>query len=126
MNTGSGASALFLRKNLTFHHPADESDIRKQKYGSTPDSDRTKISTLPTLPLPRPSRAFARRGRSNSPNQSGAQSPRRPRIGSRRPLYAVSLKGSSDAAPSNRTVAASGEIDVKAHQILADRMPCTL
>jgi hypothetical protein len=42
----------FLRKNHTFCHPTGGSDIGKQKYGSTPDPDRTKISTLPTLPIP--------------------------------------------------------------------------
>jgi hypothetical protein len=47
MNTGSGASALFLRKNHTLCHPTDGSDIRKRKYGLTLDPDQTKISTLP-------------------------------------------------------------------------------
>jgi hypothetical protein len=36
----------FLRKNHTFHHLAGGSYIGKQEYGSTPDLDRTKISTL--------------------------------------------------------------------------------
>jgi hypothetical protein len=35
--------------------------------------------------------------------------------GSRTPQYAGSLKESSDAAPSHRTAAASGGIDVKVH-----------
>jgi hypothetical protein len=39
VNTGSGTSALFLRKNHTFRHPTSGSDIRKQKYGSTPNLD---------------------------------------------------------------------------------------
>jgi hypothetical protein len=118
VNTGSGASALFLRKNHTFRHPASGSDIRKQKYGSTPNLDRTKISTLP---LPCLSPAAAGHGRSNSTNRSKAQSPCIPRTGLRRPLYVGSPKESSDVAPSLRTAVASGEIDVKAHQILAHR-----
>jgi hypothetical protein len=116
VNTGSGASVSFLKKNHTFCHPTGGSDI------STPDLDRTKISTLPTPPFPRPSLAIARHGRTNSTNRSGAQSPCRPRIGSWRPLYAGSLKESGDAAPSYKTAAASREIDVKAHQIIARRM----
>jgi hypothetical protein len=79
----------------------------------------------PTLPLPCLSPAAAGHGRSNSTNRSKAQSPCIPRTGLRRPLYVGSPKESSDAAPSLRTAVASGEIDVKAHQILAHRMSRT-
>jgi hypothetical protein len=47
MNMGSGASALFLRKNHSFHHLTGWLDIKKCKYGSIPDPERTKILTLP-------------------------------------------------------------------------------
>jgi hypothetical protein len=47
MNMGSGASASFVRKNHIFHHPTGGSNTGKRKYGSTPDPDHTKISTLP-------------------------------------------------------------------------------
>jgi hypothetical protein len=124
MNRGSGASASFLRKNHTFCHPIRGSDIEKQKYGLTPSLDQTKMSTLPTPSLSHSSPAVAGHGRSSSTNRSGAQSPCRPRIGSRRPLYAASLKESSDAAPSRRTATASGEIDVMALQIPPHRTPC--
>jgi hypothetical protein len=46
MNMGSGVSASFLRKNHTFYHPTGGSDIEKQKYGSSPDPDQTKMSTM--------------------------------------------------------------------------------
>jgi hypothetical protein len=46
MNTGSSVSASFLRKNHTFYHPTRGSNIRRQKLGSTPGPDRTKMSTL--------------------------------------------------------------------------------
>jgi hypothetical protein len=44
---GSGASASFLRKNHSFRHPTGGLDIERWKYGSTPDLNQTKISTLP-------------------------------------------------------------------------------
>jgi hypothetical protein len=47
MNTGSGASASFLRKNHNFYHPITGSYIKKQKYGSTLSPDWTKMSTPP-------------------------------------------------------------------------------
>jgi hypothetical protein len=62
--------------------------------------------------------------RSSNIDQNGAQSPYKPRTGSRRPPYPRSLRGSSDAAPSRRTVPESGEINVMAHRILTHRMSC--
>jgi hypothetical protein len=47
VNTGSDALTSFLRKNHTFYYPAGGSNIGNRKYGSIPDLDRTKISTLP-------------------------------------------------------------------------------
>jgi hypothetical protein len=121
VNMGSSELVLFLRKNHIFHHPASGSVIGKQKYGSTPDPDWTKISTLPHTATHTSEPGRSRVQRSNSTNRSGAQSPCWPLIGSRRSLHAGSPKESSDAAPSHRTVAASREIDVKAPQILAHR-----
>jgi hypothetical protein len=43
VNKGSSTSASFLRKNHTFLHPTGGADIEKQKYGSTPGLDRTKM-----------------------------------------------------------------------------------
>jgi hypothetical protein len=125
MNTGSGTSASFLRKNHTFCHPVGGSDIGKQKYGLTPGQTRQRYQHCPTLSLPRPSSVIVGRKRNNSTNQSGAQSLCRPRTGARMPIYAGSPKESSHATPSHRTIAASEKIDVKAHQILACRMSRT-
>jgi hypothetical protein len=47
MNTGSGVSTLFLRKNHTFCHPTGGLDIKTQKYGSAPGPNRANMSTLP-------------------------------------------------------------------------------
>jgi hypothetical protein len=121
MNMGSGTSASFFRKNHTFHHPTGGTDIKKQKDGLTLDPDRTKMVTLP---LPRLSPAIAGHGRSSSISRCGAQSPCCTHTGSWRLLYAGSPKESSDAAPSHRTTAASGQIDVTSHQIIARRRPC--
>jgi hypothetical protein len=77
----------------------------------------------PTPPLPRLSLVITVHGRNSSTNQCGAQSPCRPRTGSRRPLYVGSSNESSDAAPNRRTTIAGRRIDVKPHQILSRRMP---
>jgi hypothetical protein len=79
----------------------------------------------PTLPLPRPSPVVVRHGTSSSTDRRRAQSPYRPRTGSRRPPYARSLRGSSDASPGRRTTAESREIGVMAHRILTRRTPRT-
>jgi hypothetical protein len=63
MNTGSHASASFLRKKHTFRHPVGGPDIGKRKYGSTLDLDQTKISTLPntTVSMSKPGRSWAQK-----------------------------------------------------------------
>jgi hypothetical protein len=84
---------------------------------------RQRCPCCPTPLLLCLSPIVARCERNSSTNRNGAQSPHRTRIGSRRLQYAGSPKESNDAAPSHRTIAASGEFDVMAHQIPAHGTP---
>jgi hypothetical protein len=122
VNTDSGVSALFLRKNHTFTTWPMGQTLESRSMDQLLTWTRQRYQHCPTPLVPRPSPTIAGRGRNNSTNRSGAQSPFRPHTGSRRLLYAGSPKEPSDAAPNRRTRAARGEIDVKAHQILARRM----
>jgi hypothetical protein len=113
------------QKEPYFLPPNQRVGHRKKKVliDSRPRLDRD-VHVPPTPLLSHPSPAIAGHGRNSCTNQSGAQSPCRPRIGLRRPQYAESPMDSKDAAPSHRTTVASSGVDVKAHQILAHRTPC--
>jgi hypothetical protein len=72
-----------------------------------------------TASVPKPTGAG--RERSNSIDQSGAQSPCRPHIRSQWPRYAGPSRGSGGAAPVRNIVARSRGISMMAHQTLVRR-----
>jgi hypothetical protein len=73
VDTGSGASTLFLKKSILSPTQPEGWTSKARSTDRLPTQIRQRCPHYPTLPLPRPSPAIAERGRNSSTNQSGAQ-----------------------------------------------------
>jgi hypothetical protein len=61
VNTGSGTSVPFLRKDHTFRHPSKGPNVGRWKWVSTPRLDLMKMSTMPKAATPVPCCSQARK-----------------------------------------------------------------